>query len=643
MKQSHYPVPRWTPLPTHLRTLAATSPNAVLLETSRFDQHNHRSYLFLNPTQIITAQTLEELPAFFKQIESVHDQGLHLAGYLNYECGYHFEQSRFEPLTKQPSTNEPIAWFGAYSQPFVFDHATGTFLGPTPPQADTEPTPAIFTNEATLDIPQSNYEEKIQRIKRYIEAGDTYQVNFTDSVTVNAPHSATASFAALSAAQPVAYSALIHAGERHILSLSPELFFRIENSADATRITTRPMKGTMHRGLDLAEDDAQSARLQADEKNRSEHVMIVDLLRNDIGRICAPGSVQVEDLFSIERYRTLLQMTSTVSGTLLPNLSFYEIFRALFPSGSITGAPKLRTMQIIRELERHPRGIYTGAIGHIAPSGNAVFNVAIRTLVLRNHTAHMGVGGGIVADSDPASEYRECQLKASFLTRPNADFQLIETMLFDGHTMPYLALHLDRLDASAQYFDYPCDRAAIVSAIVAVASTLPASRHSIRLLLASTGEITLTHAALPMDPTDPPELSVRLSSERTRPSNYFLRHKTTQREFYNSELAHARAEGFDEVLFLNRRSELTEGAISNLFVRIGGELLTPPLSAGVLPGVLRAHILATDPTAREQTLTLADLARAEAIFLGNSLRGLRPVTRLEAKQTSPAPTQKLSS
>jgi para-aminobenzoate synthetase/4-amino-4-deoxychorismate lyase len=600
----------------------------VLLETSRFDEQNHHSYLFLNPTEIITAQTLDDLPAFFEQVQSAHKQGLHLAGYLNYECGYHFEPSRFEPFDNRHA-EAPLAWLGAYAQPLVFNHASGIFLGAAPPQSPAEPTPVAFTSEAKLDISEDQYKQKIQRIRRYIEAGDTYQVNFTDSVTVAAPHSAAASFAALSAAQPVAYSALLHIAGTHILSLSPELFFRIEQD----RITTRPMKGTMPRGLNIAEDDAQAARLQADEKNRSEHVMIVDLLRNDLGRICRSGSVQVEDLFSIERYRTLLQMTSTVSGEPRPNLTFYEIFRALFPSGSITGAPKLRTMQIIRELERHPRGIYTGAIGHIAPSGDATFNVAIRTLVLRNGTAHMGVGGGIVADSDPASEYRECQLKAAFLTRSHADFQLIETMLFDGATMPMLPLHLDRLAASAAYFDFAFDRAAIESRIAALTASLPHERHSIRLLLEPTGEITLTHAALP---DDPPTLSVCISPYRTSSADTFLHHKTTQRDLYNSELAKARAEGFDEVLFLNERSELTEGAISTLFVRIHGQLLTPPLSAGALPGVLRRHILATDPTAQERTLTLADLSAADAIYLGNSLRGLRQVTRLDTGELKPA-------
>ncbi|WP_051978358.1 aminodeoxychorismate synthase component I [Edaphobacter aggregans] len=635
-------MPRWTPLPPHLRTLAATSRNAVLLETSRFDQQNCYSYLFLNPTEIITAQALDDLPALFARIESAHKQGLHLAGYLHYECGYHFEPSRFEPLNERAPTDEPIAWFGAYPQPFIFHHATGTFAGPTPPQASIEPTPTTFTAEAALDIPEVEYAEKILRIQQYIEAGDTYQVNFTDFVTVAAPHSAAASFAALSSSQPVAYSALLHIGDQHILSLSPELFFRIQKSAEGNRITTRPMKGTMPRGLDLAADDAQAARLQADEKNRSEHVMIVDLLRNDLGRICRAGSIHVEDLFSVERYRTLLQMTSTISGDLLPNLSFYEIFRALFPSGSITGAPKLRTMQIIRELERAPRGVYTGAIGHIAPSGDATFNVAIRTLVLRNHTAHMGVGGGIVADSHSASEYRECQLKAAFLTRPHTDFQLIETMLFDGAAMPYLPLHLDRLAASAQYFDYPCDRATIASRIHTLTATLPSTRHSIRLLLDSTGDITLTRAPLS---EDPPTLSVRISPHRTSSTDLFLRHKTTRRDLYNTELARARAEGFGEVLFLNEHGELTEGAISTLFVRLNEKLLTPPLAAGALPGILRAHILATDPTAQEHTLTLADLARAEAIYVGNSVRGLRQVTRIDTstlKSANPA-QEKVSS
>ena len=610
---------RWTPLPLHLRTLAATSPNAVLLETSRYDERNSRSYLFLEPMEIITAQTLEDLPALFERIEDARIRGLHLAGYLHYECGYFFECSHFRPPA---FAHGPIAWFGAYTDPFVFDHAAGAFLGPECPSVGVEPIPASFANEAALRIPQAEYEEKIHRIQSYIASGDTYQVNLTDHVAVDSQYSAAASFGALTAAQPVAYSALIHHDNHHILSLSPELFFRLEGN----RITTRPMKGTMPRGLDLTEDEQQIARLQADEKNRSEHVMIVDLLRNDLGRIGRSGSVQVEDLFSVERYRTLLQMTSTISGELYSGLSFYDLLRALFPSGSITGAPKLRTMQIIQELEGGPRGIYTGSIGHIAPSGDATFNVAIRTVVLRDGIARMGVGGGIVADSDPTGEYRECQLKASFLTRKHQQFQLIETMLVEGGAVPYLRLHLDRLSASAQYFDYRCDRNEIASRILSFVSTLPLARHSIRLLLSADGELTLTPTALS---PDAPVVTAQMSPQRTSSRNVFLRHKTTHRDFYNSELSRARAEGFDEILFLNEQGELTEGAISNLFIRRDGSLLTPPLISGVLPGILRRHILATDPTAREQILTPEDLARAETIYLGNSIRGLRQVIRLE--------------
>jgi para-aminobenzoate synthetase/4-amino-4-deoxychorismate lyase len=615
---------QWIPLPAYLRTLAARSPNAVLLETSRFDPQNRHSYLFLNPAEVFQANTATDLDALFDWIESSRRRGLHLAGYLSYECGYLLEE-KFNQAASNPAISQgalPLAWFGAYPSPFIFDHAQAKFLGAIPPEAASAEVPEHFANDVKLEIAPGEYAQKIQAIKRYIEAGDTYQVNFTDSVKVVNPHDPAAVFAVLSRAQPVAYSALLHVGNQHILSLSPELFFRIRDG----RIVTRPMKGTIPRGLDLQEDDRQAVRLQSDEKNRSEHIMIVDLLRNDLGRICRMGSVQVEDLFSIERYRTLLQMTSTISGELNPGIRFGEILRAIFPSGSITGAPKLRTMQIIRELERHPRGVYTGAIGHIAPAGEATFNVAIRTLVLRDGVATMGVGGGIVADSDPASEYRECELKAQFLTRQVRPFQLIETMLFDGHSLSLLALHLDRFVSSAAYFDFACDRDAIELRLRSLQGSLaPGQSQRVRLLLDATGAISLAHSEFIPDAAP---LKVRISPHRTRSCDPLLRHKTTLRELYNREYAQARIDGFDEAVFLNERDELTEGAISTLFVEQGGHLLTPPLSAGVLPGVLRRHILAVRPEAREATLTLANLAIARAVYVGNSLRGLRPVAEI---------------
>ncbi|HEX2919145.1 MAG TPA: aminodeoxychorismate synthase component I, partial [Edaphobacter sp.] len=551
-------------------------------------------------------------------------RGLHLAGYLSYECGYLLEPKLKKLLTSRTDSKTvlPLAWFGAYASPFVFDHASGNFLGPAPPHAALATIPERFAADVKLEISSHEYAKKIDAIKRYIESGDTYQVNFTDSVTVSNPHDPAAAFAVLSASQPVAYSALLHVADQHILSLSPELFFRIRDG----RLTTRPMKGTIPRGLDLEEDDQQAMRLQADEKNRSEHIMIVDLLRNDLGRICRMGSVQVEDLLSIERYRTLLQMTSTISGELNPGLSFGAIIRAIFPSGSITGAPKLRTMQIIRELERQLRGVYTGAIGHITPAGDVTFNVAIRTLVLRDGIATMGVGAGIVADSHPASEYRECQLKTEFLTRPVRQFQLIETMLFDGHGLTFFPLHLDRLTSSAAYFDFTCDRDAIEAQLRDLEASLPSGRcYRVRLLLDATGAISLTHTEFTPDAAP---LRIRISPHRTQSGDPLLRHKTTLRELYEQEYAQARADGFDEVLFLNERDELTEGAISTLFIVEGDHLWTPPLSAGVLPGVLRRHILASRAEARQGKLTMSDLCKARAVYLGNSLRGMRPVSQV---------------
>ena len=439
------PHARYISLPTSIHTLVESTPNAILLETSRFDAANHHSYLFLNPTRILTAQTPDEIPALFAQIEAALDEGLHIAGYFSYECNAHFEPTLRVPHPyallrtggeaddRGPNTL-PLAWLAAYPPPILFDHATGLFLTPPPsrvPQVSllrpgfpqtSAPTPISDDpppSAQDLRIPTPDYLAAIEKIKAYIAAGDTYQVNFTDAVEFPTNLSPATLFTTLSQNQSVAYAAFLNLGTQSILSLSPELFFRIEAGTDGstTKITTRPMKGTIPRGLDSTEDAAAALALQHDEKNRAEHVMIVDLLRNDLGRISTPGSVHVDDLFSIEHYQTLHQMTSTISATLRPRTTFYDIFAAMFPCGSVTGAPKIRTMQIIRELEAHPRGVYTGAIGFIAPDRSATFSVAIRTLVLSNGQAHMGVGGGIVADSIPEDEHREALLKASFLTR----------------------------------------------------------------------------------------------------------------------------------------------------------------------------------------------------------------------------------
>jgi para-aminobenzoate synthetase/4-amino-4-deoxychorismate lyase len=613
---------RWTQLPEQLHSLVADNPGSVLLQTSRFDAWNRQSFVFLDAIETISASRLDEIPDLFRRVEEALAGGFYVAGFMGYECGYHFE--RFDGVSLE-AQELPLAWFGIYRAPVVFDHARGCFEGGfvlPPIAAPPDELMVPFAEKAALEISEDDYCAKIRQIKEYIRAGETYQVNFADRVRVKTEASAGEAFGALITQQPVAYSALLNIEGHHVLSLSPELFFRIEDG----RIVTRPMKGTMHRGLDRAEDSEAAERLRSDEKNRAEHVMIVDLLRNDLGRICEMGSVQVEDIFSVERYRTLLQMTSTVSGKLRGGLSYYEIFKAMFPSGSITGAPKIRTMEIINAMERVPRGVYTGAIGVMSPDGTATFNVAIRTLVLKDGEAWMGVGGGIVADSEPQDEYQECLLKAEFLTRRGRDFQLIETMLWDGEFF-LLAMHLDRMEASAEYFDFPFDRDVVTTRLVEEARGFRlGERYRVRLLLDGHGKMTVTSAVFAADQTVG---RVGLSAERTFSGDVFLRHKTTRRELYEREYVRARADGLDEVIFLNERGEVTEGAISNVFIRQAGKLLTPPLRSGVLPGVFRRHLLETDAGAEERVLTVRDLETADAIFVGNSVRGLREVKLLK--------------
>lgn len=616
-----------TPLPESVPALVCETPGSVLLQTSRFDAKNYRSYFFLDPLRVLTAQTPDELPTLFAKIESALADGCTVAGFLSYESGY-----AMQGIAGETAGDQPLGCFGVYREPSVFDHNTGSFSGPPlpslPPQQAAQRTPAFSVDEIALSLTPEDYRRKIEQIKEQIAAGATYQVNFTDRIRIRTGASPAELYLALSRQQPVAYGALVNLAGRSILSFSPELFFRVRDR----QITKRPMKGTWPRGLDAAEDAIAALALHHDEKNRSEHIMIVDLLRNDLGRICSTGSIRVDGLFRVERYPTLLQMTSTVSGTLRDDAGWHEIFRSLFPSGSITGAPKISTMRIIRELEDSPRGIYTGAIGFIAPSGDACFNVAIRTLVVDKDSATMGVGGGIVYDSDPAAEYAECRLKAAFLTRAQPAFDLIETLLWsDGYTL--LPLHLDRLRLSCDYFDRPFDAAEFEARLYALAATFaPLSRHRVRLTLDPRGQIALTSS--PLAPNSAPAAAsdacrVTIAAERTSSTDVFLRHKTTHRPLYDRLFAAAERAGFDEVLFLNQRDEVTEGAISNIFVRIEGRLFTPPLACGVLPGVFRRHLLEAVPRAEERILKLADLEAAGELYLCNSVRGLRRITHLE--------------
>jgi para-aminobenzoate synthetase/4-amino-4-deoxychorismate lyase len=567
-----------------------------------------RNLLFAAPREILVAHSADGARAALDRLETARTEGLWAAGYLAYELGFLFEERLALRLPARSDT--PLLWMGLYDAPRRLSAAeVDAFLagaaGPAGRAVDIRP---------RVDLPA--YQAAFDRVKALIAAGDTYQVNLTFKADFTLQGDAVALYRDLVRKQPVAYGALIATGSHTILSRSPELF--VANRASA--LSARPMKGTMPRGRTLAEDEAGRLALANDEKNRAENLMIVDLLRNDLGRIARIGSVKVTDLFTVETYRTLHTMTSGIEATLKPGFGPANILENLFPCGSITGAPKLRAMEIIADVEAGPRGVYTGSIGYIAPDGDLAFNVAIRTAVIDHAgTGEIGIGGGIVADSLVADEYQEALLKMAFFADPAMPVCLIETMAWtpqDGFIL--LDRHLDRMAASAQYFRLPFDASKKSSMLDDLAKTFTAPMR-VRLTLHEIDGPAVTAVPLPPNPA---VYRFSIAPERLDSSSLWLAHKTTNRAFYDEPRQRAHAEiGVDEVVFLNENNELTEGSITNLFVERDGVLLTPPLSAGLLPGTLRADLIDSG-RAIEQALTLADLQTASAIYLGNSVRGL---------------------
>jgi para-aminobenzoate synthetase/4-amino-4-deoxychorismate lyase len=469
---------------------------------------------------------------------------------------------------------------------------------------------------------EPDYCRAIERILDYIGAGDTYQVNYTFKLSFNFAGSIPRFYRALRFSQPVPYGCILRNEDSYVLSFSPELFFR----ADADRIIARPMKGTAPRGRWSEEDQAFLAGLLASEKERAENVMIVDLIRNDLGRIAQFGTVEVEELFAAEQYETLYQLVATVSADLRPGTTTLDLFRALFPCGSVTGAPKVRTMEIIAELERDPRGVYCGAIGMLAPSGwdapEASFSVAIRTVTIDRveRIASYGVGGGVTHDSHIEQEYAETRTKARVLVRKATDFTLIETMRWDpGSGYWFLDEHLDRLEASAGYCGYGFQRRMVEDQLMAVAAGFDNAPKRVRLALDQRGEVMIDIEDL-VDERRP--VRVAVDNVPVDPTDWRLFHKTSMRSRYqHTRRRHPEA---DDVLMVNNRGEITESTIANVIVRVGDRWLTPPLASGCLPGVMRRVLLERGEIS-EAPVSVSDLARADSVELINSVRGRMPV------------------
>lgn len=590
----------------------------ILIDDSR--SRGGRTYLFEAPSAIIEAHRAEEVAPALAAIEAARAGGAYVAGYFTYELGYVLEP-KLQPLL--PDTDGPLLWFGVFPERRLLDaDELAAFL-----RQGLDPSYEL-TN-VTFSMGQEAYEDRFRQVKSYIAAGDIYQLNLTLKGWFRFAGSRRALYRDLRLKQPVAYGALIETPGHTILSASPELFLEF----DGSRVLTRPMKGTADRGSTLASDDEIRRWLRSDEKSRAENLMIVDLMRNDVGRVARMGSVRVTDLFSVETYETLHQMTSGVTAELRDEVDIGTLVESVFPPGSITGAPKMRAMEIIRELETGPRGVYTGAIGAFAPDGTACFNVAIRTVTIGGDGhGEIGIGSGVVQDSAVDAEYEECLLKMKFLTEDVRDFSLFETMLFEpGAGYALLERHLARMGRSAAYFRYPFDETAASDLLAKEAEGFGNCDQRVRLVLARDGTLTVTSTPLPPGST-PASMRYVVSEFPVRSGNRFLYHKTTERELYDGEHARmAERFGTDEVIFLNERGELAEGSRTNIFIEKGGVLFTPALSSGLLPGTLREELIANG-RAREAVLTLADLETADQVYLGNSVRGLLPATPIEAPQ-----------
>jgi len=569
------------------------TPNTVWFQQGQGGLH------FTQPVSIVVARRTDEVVPALQAIEAAVVQYRHYAaGFISYEAAAAYNLAVHDPIP-----DLPLLWFGLYEQAApISDWRTLIAQQPV--------SPASTVNNWQPAISLADYEAAVRRIKDYLANGHSYQVNYTFPLHADFTSDPWTLFTQLAMAQQAEYAAFINTGRFVIGSASPELFFQL----DGERLTAKPMKGTANRGCTLAEDAAHIASLRQSEKNRAENLMIVDMIRNDLGRVAEVGSVAVPRLFAVERYPTLLQMTSTV--TARTHAPVAEILARLFPCASITGAPKVRTMQIIRELEPHPRGVYTGAIGFIGPARQARFSVAIRTVLIdwQRQQARYGVGSGLVWDSDAAGEYAECWLKARALTTPRPAFQLLEALLWEPEGGYFLlAEHLARLTETAAYFGVPLDHPAIASSLAEQALS---AASKVRLCVDLDGRFTLEAEPLARRALPQP-VRVGLAREPVDSGHLWLYHKTTRREVYAA--ARASRPDCDEVILWNERGELTEACTANLVLDLAGDWVTPPVRSGLLAGTFRGALLAQGRI-RERVLTRTDLGQARGIYLINAVR-----------------------
>ena len=549
--------------------------------------------IFTDAIKELKTKDIKEVKPLLDELEAYQIEGYYAVGYVSYEAAPAFE-TKFQVIDG-PLMSEYLLYFTV--------HET----------VQTEPIPLTYD---PITLPKSwqeltsaeEYKAAIEHIHHHIRQGDTYQVNYTVQLQQNLTADPFAIYNRLVVEQNAHYNAFIQHDDVSIISISPELFFK----KDGDKLTTRPMKGTTNRGLTTETDLGQARWLAQDQKNRSENMMIVDLLRNDMNRISKIGSEDVKSLCQVEQYSTVWQMTSTIETQLLTNRSLCDVFQALFPCGSITGAPKIATMEIIKKVEKQPRGVYCGAIGILVPQGPSIFNVAIRTLQMEETKAIYGVGGGITWDSNWESEYEETKQKAAVLYRQNPKFDLISTGRIHQGKLLFLEEHIKRLQESSRYFDYPFNAEKAHNQATALCQSLDLDTdYRLKMSLAKDGELKFEHSQLTNLSDD--FCQARLVEQRHPLDSPYTFFKTSYRPHLSIEP--------NEQIYYNNEGQLLETSIGNIVLKIEDQLYTPPVHLGLLNGIYRQSLIAENKL-KEKVLTVKDLKQAQAIYGCNAVRGL---------------------
>lgn len=600
------------PMDSEALRAALAPPGAALLVGSNSWRDGAGALLLAEPAGVSAIATPPEVPGFLESIEQ-QQENCCVVAYLCYEAG-----AAFGLPTHKPWERVPLGWMAAYAPESVLE------LDPRCLRPASR-APGMSSVEVELDVTRDHYTGAIAAIKELIASGDTYQVNYTCRAGFHYPGDVLDYFLAMVRSHPVPYAAYINLGESQILSMSPELFLQRRGRT----LLSKPMKGTRPRGRTTAEDEELVEDLTSALKDRAENLMIVDMVRNDLGRVARIGSVEVPRLFTAEKYRTVWQMTTDVTATVADGVALSDIFAATFPGASITGAPKHRTMEIIKELEPQQRGVYCGALGLFEPRGDFTCNLPIRTLVHTDGEYHLGIGAGIVWDSDPDAEYEETLLKSHFALRVLPELSLWETLLLntDGRYV-LLDEHLARMEASAEYFGIPFSTAPARESLEQFAREADGAC-VVRMELSQDGEITRAPREVPALPERP--VRVLVSSKQVSADDRLLYHKTSLRELYTRARDAATDQGYFEVIFTNTDGHVTEGTITNLFIRCGEQWMTPPIADGLLPGTWRRQYL-REVGAIEKSLLVEELLEADQVVVGNSVRGAVSVDEIDVAE-----------